>query len=198
MEPGCGLRRLGRASSASTASYWPRTSRATPGPPRRGETPEARASHCLKLLNPVFSEVLDPATAVNIPGRADWDPPFFTGHVHTAANVPGGPYVIVADEANTAASVACPWSWLRVMCVGDQEQGNPIFTSQLFPLRGDLFPSVLGVMASAQNIPGRCPKPGVAPGPDTYRRRITRDDHGPHEPLVFPNLVIATYYSDGL
>lgn len=171
-----------------------------PRSPRRGEPPELKASHCLKLLNPNFSEHLDSATGVNIPGRADWDPPFFSAHTHTAANVPGGRYVVVADEPNTAAFVACPWSWMRLMYVGDKETGNPIFLppSQRLPYRGDLFPSVLGVMASAQNVPGRCPTPGVPAGRDTYGPEITRDDHGPHEPLVFPNLVIATYYSDGL
>lgn len=171
-----------------------------PESPRLGESPAVRASRCLKLLNPQAVEILD-ALGNNFPGRADWDPPFFSGSVHTAANVPRGngqTYVMVADEASTAAFVACPWSWLRLLYTGDQERGQIVVAGQRVPYRGDLFPRVLGTLASAENIPERCPTPGVAPGPETYGPEITRDDHGPHEPLVFPNLVIATYYSSGL
>jgi len=165
--------------------------------PTVGESEEEVAEHCLKLLNPVFVEEIT-RRGVNLQGRADWDPPFFSGHVHTAANVPEGPYVVVADEAATTPHNACPWSWMRVMYTGNKEQGLPIFHDAEVPYRGDLFPRELGTMASAENIPGNCPTPGVPEGPDTYGPEITRDDHGPHEPLVFPDLVIATYYSSGL
>lgn len=169
-----------------------------PESPKVGESREGRQAHCLKLLNPDFVERLEP-DGTNRQGRADWDPPFFSGAVHTAANVPGGPYVVVADEASTVAYDACPWSWMRVMYVGDKElsqvrAGTP---ERRVPYRGDLFPRELGTMASAENIPGKCPTP-EDPGRDAYPREITRDDHGPHEPLIFPNLVIATYYSSGV
>jgi hypothetical protein len=171
-----------------------------PESPTVGESPAARASHCLKLLNPFVVESLD-AAGTNIPGRADWDPPFFSGSVHTAANIPRGDgktYVMVADEASTAAFTACPWAWLRVLYTGDQELSPVTVEGRRVPYRGDLFPRVLGTLASAANIPDRCPKESVPPGPETYGPEITRDDHGPHEPLIFPNLVIVTYYSSGV
>jgi hypothetical protein len=163
-----------------------------PTSPRVGESTAARASHCLKLLNPNIVERVE-ADGTKLPGRANWDPPFYAANVHTAANVPGKPYVVVADEPSTAAYTACPWGWMRILYVGDRETGP-----DKVPYHGDLSPGIVGTMASAENIPDRCPKEGITPGPETYGSEITRNDHGPHEPLVFPDLVIATYYSNGL
>jgi hypothetical protein len=187
---------LGAGFFALDSSLLAKNRRCVPQSPQAGQTPRQRARHCLKLLNPTFVERLTGTT--NRQGRADWDPPFVSGHVHTAANVPGGPYTVVADEAATTAYNACPWSWMRIMYTGARERGLPIFSNKLVRYRGDLFPRELGTMASAQNIPGKCPQPGARGGPGKYGREITRDDHGPHEPLIFPNLVIATYYSSGV
>jgi hypothetical protein len=87
---------------------------------------------------------------------------------------------------------------MRILYVGDQERGRGAFMNDAVAYRGDLSPGILGTMGSMQNIPDRCPKPGVPASPTTYTTDVVRDDHGPHEPLIFPDLVIATYYSDGL
>jgi hypothetical protein len=173
--------------------------------PILGEDPAKRASHCIKLLNPTVAEVLNNSTATRVPGRASWDPPFYGGATHTAANVPRGDgktYVITADETWFGA---CPWAWMRVLYVGSQELSQVEFLGKRVPWRGDLFPGVLGSLATGDNIADRCPAPGiqtrVSGSPPVYGSElfVNADGfHGPHEPLVFPDLVIATYYASGL
>ena len=169
--------------------------------------------HCLKLLNPDLIGSFGATFPTNrsttqeyFPaGSARWIPPYYAGIGHTAANVPNRDYqgdmtyVVTADEPSTSAFVNCPWSWLRVMYTGAQARGRFVdeLTDERIPYHGDFFPRVLGTMAGAQNVPTRCPT-DEPPGPDTYGPEITRNDHGPHEPLIFPNLLIATYYSDGI
>ncbi len=172
--------------------------------------PHAAVLHCLKLLNP---ELVGSFGQGGIPtntsttveyfpaGAGLWIPPFYSAITHTAANVPNDDYegdmtyVVAAEEPSTTAFVNCPWGWMRVMYTGDQEVGRFVdeFTGERIPYHGAFFPRPLGTMAGAQNLPDRCGE-----GPDAYGPEITRNDHGPHEPLIFPNLVIATYYSDGI
>lgn len=166
--------------------------------------------HCLKLLNPelvgelgdIFETETSTAQEYFPAGAASWIPPFYSGIVHTAANVPDENYegdrtfVVVADEAATGPFVNCPWSWLRVTYTGERALGRfEDEAGERIPYQGAFFPRVLGAMAGAQNDISRCP---TAESALPYGLDITRNDHGPHEPLIFPNLVIATYYSDGI
>ena len=178
-----------------------------PESPMLGEDPAKRTTHCLRLLNPTVIEDLNRSTRTDVPGRLSWDSPFFGGATHTAANVPRGDgktYVIAADETWYGA---CPWAWMRVLYVGGPDQlSQEKFLGKRVSWRGDLFPGVLGSMGTAQNVPDRCPTPEAQLPPvsspsGTYGKEILQNAdgfHGPHEPLVFPNLVIATYYSSGL
>jgi len=142
------ITQLGFGLVGPDSSLLARNQPCEPNSPTVGESEAARSAHCLKLLNPnVVEQVLPDGT--KLPGRLDWNPPFIAGHVHTVANVPGKPYVVTADEPNAPNDPTdCPWSWMRILYVGSQEQGRGALMNDPVPYRGDLTPGILGTMAS--------------------------------------------------
>lgn len=144
-----------------------------------GVNPDA----CIKKLHP------DP----NV--RLDYHPPFSHSHTHSAAKVPGRPYVVLNDEP---VGNNCPWSWVRIVNV-DDTFGFEVNTSLFIPVapagtkyRGDLFPHQEGSFKIPETIVERCPQ-------TREKFPLARGaSFNAHKSLVFENLMFVSWIAGGV
>ncbi len=151
------------------------------GQPCNAEAPRSpnAAGHCLTVKN------LDLEARVR---------PFGNGvaTVHGVVKIPGRPYVSLQHEGHS-----CPYGGITLVFVGSEETfaaGAP----GIARYRGDLYPKAVGVFGLPENQVDRCPRDGVAPGPNTLTAERLRTSHTIHNVLAFPHILFATWYGGGL
>lgn len=152
--------------------------------PAAPASPDAEG-HCLTLLNP------DPG------GREDTAPPFVGENHHTPIKVPDRPYLVALQESTGPQydtetgeflTANCPGAFTRIVYVGEDEYTHhPQRGGDL--MRGDLNPETVGVFALPEQQPENCGPNGWEPGTAALPAWFS-----PHDALVFPNVVLATYY----
>ena len=165
----------------------------SPGPTDcNAEAPPAADAegYCVTALNP------------DIAARDRSNPPIASEWYHTAVKVPDRPYLLVDSESSGPSSdpngppgailQRCPGAFVRVLYVGDRDYWLRAPTDKGV-LHGDLYPKTVGVYGLLEQRFENCTATGHKPGTS-----VPEGWHAPHDPLVFPNLVITTYYGDGL
>jgi len=155
-----------------------------PSPPT---SPDAQG-HCVTLLNP------------DIDARLDTDPPFSDEWHHTSLKVPDRPYLVELAESGGPSydpetgniTSNCPGSFLRLLYIGEDEWTNQTGSEPVL-MRGDLNPEMVGGYGTPEQQLENCTptgfKEGTAPPISWF---------SPHDAIVFPNLIISTYYGAGL
>lgn len=156
-----------------------------PTPPT---TPSA-AGYCLTLLNP------------DVDSRQDSAPPFVGEWYHTSLKVPDRPYLVQLQESGgpsfnreTGEIVSnCPGAFLRLLYVGEDEWTNQTSSAGPVLLRGDLNPETVGAYGTPEQRVENCTRTGFKEGTAPPIAWFS-----PHDAVVFPDLVITTYYGAGL
>ena len=142
-------------------------------------TTTSPTGHCLTKLN------LDPLA------RYNYHPPFESG-THSALKIPGRPYVYLVDEDEPGA---CPWAWVRILSA----EPAPMAALDTGSLSPAMFPTQFGAFALPENNVENC-SANVAKfsqdGVGTFAAPLVT--FSSHNPLVFPNLVIESFWSGGL
>jgi hypothetical protein len=134
------------------------------------------------------------------PDASDTDPPFSDEWHHTSLKVPDRPYMVelaesggpTFDPETGSITSNCPGSFLRLLYVDEDEWTNQTGSAPVL-MRGDLNPEIVGVTERPSNGWRTAPptgfKEGTAPPIAWF---------SPHDAIVFPNLIITTYYGAGL
>lgn len=145
------------------------------------------AGHCLTLLNP------------DVEAREDTAPPLDGEWHHTPIKVPDRPYLMGLQESTGPRFVPgegiktanCPGAFTRIIYIGEDEfWHHPTRGGEL--LRGDLNPETVGVFGLPEQKLENCGPDGWKPGSAALPGWFS-----PHDALVLPNVVLATYYGAG-
>jgi hypothetical protein len=156
-----------------------------PDPPPTAEA----EGHCLTLLNR------------DIEAREDTAPPFVGEWHHTSLKVPDRPYLVELAESGGPRWVPetgeilsnCPGSFIRFLYVGEDEYTDQATTTGPRLMRGDLDPETVGAYGTPEQRLENCTREGYRPGTAPPIAWFS-----PHDAVVFPRLVITTYYGAGL